>query len=115
MWAFFQDNVAHRSLAAPPVWRATVPSPTQRQLSTEQVTAFAKEAFGVPVVQASPLSGGTFAAVWRVGLADQREVVLKVGPLPEVPIRGACTSAGAAGRGIGSGTQHRRGLLRIPR
>jgi fructosamine-3-kinase len=63
-----------------------VPSPTQRQLSLDDVAAFAREAFGLPIAHAAPLEGGTFAAVWKVGLADRREVVLKVGPLPGVPI-----------------------------
>ncbi|GIH06980.1 phosphotransferase [Rhizocola hellebori] len=61
-------------------------SPTQRQLTLAQVAAFAEEAFGLPVAQAAPLEGGTFAAVWKVGLVDGREAVLKVGPLPGVPI-----------------------------
>jgi aminoglycoside phosphotransferase (APT) family kinase protein len=50
------------------------------------VAAFADEAFGLPVKRAAPLDGGTFAAVWKVGLLDGQEVVLKVGPRPEVPI-----------------------------
>lgn len=36
----------------------------------------------VGVVDAVELGGGTFAAVWRVTLADGREVVVKVGPPP---------------------------------
>jgi len=37
-------------------------------------------AFGVNVSDAAELSGGGFAAVWRAGLADGRDVVVKVGP-----------------------------------
>jgi len=40
-------------------------------------------AFGVNVSDAAELSGGGFAAVWRAGLADGREMVVKVGPAAE--------------------------------
>ena len=37
-------------------------------------------AFRVNVSDAAELSGGGFAAVWHAGLADGRDVVVKVGP-----------------------------------
>lgn len=37
---------------------------------------------GTQVIGAEELSGGTFAAVWRADLADDRQVVVKVGPPP---------------------------------
>lgn len=48
----------------------------------------ARTAFGpdVAVVEHVELSGGSFAAVRRVTLSDGRDVVLKVGPSPEVPL-----------------------------
>ncbi|BCJ77399.1 phosphotransferase [Catellatospora sp. IY07-71] len=47
-----------------------------------------REAFGasVAVVDCAELSGGGFAAVWRVRLSDGRDVVLKAGPGPELPL-----------------------------
>ncbi|MFI5936331.1 phosphotransferase [Actinoplanes sp. NPDC051494] len=39
---------------------------------------------GASVRDATELAGGTFAAVWRVALADGREVVVKAGPPPGV-------------------------------
>ena len=62
-------------------------SPTQRQLTDEEVKAYARQAFpGVSVIECKPLGGGTFAAVWRVGLSDGRDTVLKVGPPPQTPL-----------------------------
>jgi aminoglycoside phosphotransferase (APT) family kinase protein len=59
-------------------------SPTQRQLTAVDVAALARASFGpaTSVVHAAPLTGGGFAAVWRVRLADGRDTVLKVGPPP---------------------------------
>jgi aminoglycoside phosphotransferase (APT) family kinase protein len=47
-----------------------------------------RTAFGpdVAVQECVELTGGGFAAVWRVTLSDRRDVVLKVGPSPEVPL-----------------------------
>ncbi|HEY3502115.1 MAG TPA: phosphotransferase [Actinocatenispora sp.] len=56
-------------------------SPTQRALSRADVLSVLADALGdVGVVDAAELGGGTFAAVWRVALADGREVVVKVAP-----------------------------------
>jgi fructosamine-3-kinase len=64
---------------------AVPPSPTQRTLTPSGVLGYAREAFGteIGVTECAPLSGGGFAAVWRVELTDGRSVVLKVGPPPE--------------------------------
>jgi aminoglycoside phosphotransferase (APT) family kinase protein len=58
------------------------PSPTQRQLTTGEVAALVHASFGPrsAVADAVPLTGGGFAAVWRVRLRDGRDTVLKVGP-----------------------------------
>jgi fructosamine-3-kinase len=61
-----------------------VPSPTQRELTVGDVIALARIAFGADstVEFARPLTGGGFATVWRLDLADGRQTVLKVGPAP---------------------------------
>ncbi|MGC4892701.1 phosphotransferase family protein [Micromonospora sp. DT31] len=61
-------------------------SPTQRDLDPGQVRRFltASLGSGAEVADCGPLSGGGFAAVWWVRLADGRDVVLKVGPPPHV-------------------------------
>jgi aminoglycoside phosphotransferase (APT) family kinase protein len=63
-------------------------SPTQPELTPDGVTAMARTAFDADtaVAECAELSGGGFAAVWRVRLSDGRDVVLKVGPSPEVPL-----------------------------
>lgn len=58
-------------------------SPTQRDLTRADVDRHAAETLGVGVRDAAELSGGGFAAVWRLALDDGRDVVLKVGPPPE--------------------------------
>lgn len=62
-----------------------MPSPTQVALTPGDVAGYVTDAFGstVTVRSCAPLSGGGFAAVWRVALSDGREVVLKVGPDPQ--------------------------------
>lgn len=58
-------------------------SPTQPALSRAGVESVLADGLGaVDVVDAAELSGGTFATVWRVALADGREIVVKVGPPP---------------------------------
>jgi aminoglycoside phosphotransferase (APT) family kinase protein len=59
-------------------------SPTQRVIGPADMAQLTREAFGagVDVVATRPLSGGGFAAVFRLELSDSRTVVLKVGPPP---------------------------------
>ncbi|MFG1739073.1 phosphotransferase family protein [Micromonospora chalcea] len=63
-------------------------SPTQRVLDPAQVRRYLTASLGpdAEVEGCGPLSGGGFAAVWWVRLADGRDVVLKVGPPPHVPL-----------------------------
>ena len=65
---------------------APVSSPTQRALTTVDVEGLVHASFGadVGVTEGAPLSGGGFAAVWRVRLDDGRQVVLKVAPPPGI-------------------------------
>jgi aminoglycoside phosphotransferase len=55
-------------------------------MSPGEVADLAHVAFGaeVPIVRCEPLSGGGFAAVWRVDLGDGRRTVAKIGPAPGV-------------------------------
>jgi aminoglycoside phosphotransferase (APT) family kinase protein len=57
-------------------------SPTQRDVTFAELSAYARRAFGhtAAITAAEPLSGGGFAAVWRVDLADGRRTVAKIGP-----------------------------------
>ena len=57
-------------------------SPTQRDLDESEIARYVREAFGsdAEAVAMSLLSGGGFASVTRIDLADGRSVVLKVGP-----------------------------------
>jgi aminoglycoside phosphotransferase (APT) family kinase protein len=66
----------------------TGPSPTQRILDPADVARFVAASFpaGRRVAGCAPLTGGGFAAVWRVALDDGSAVVLKVGPPPGVPL-----------------------------
>jgi aminoglycoside phosphotransferase (APT) family kinase protein len=63
-------------------------SPTQRDVTVADIAALAREAFGpaTTVENAQPLSGGGFASVWRVDLADGRRTVVKIGPAADVPL-----------------------------
>ncbi|MEV0128877.1 aminoglycoside phosphotransferase family protein [Dactylosporangium sp. NPDC050688] len=61
-------------------------SPTQRTLTAGDLTALLRERAGLTAVHCGPLSGGTFAAVWRAALDDGRDVVVKVGPPAGVPL-----------------------------
>jgi aminoglycoside phosphotransferase (APT) family kinase protein len=58
-------------------------SPTQRNLDFSAIAGRLQPVFGVDVSTATELSAGGFATVWRAGLADGREVVVKVGPPAE--------------------------------
>ena len=57
-------------------------SPTQRDLGEAEIARYVRDAFGpdAKAVAVVPLSGGGFASVTRIELADGRSVVLKVGP-----------------------------------
>jgi aminoglycoside phosphotransferase (APT) family kinase protein len=55
-------------------------SPTQPPVSEEDVSRIVADGIGAGVIDAGPLSGGTFAVVWRADLDDGRRVVVKVGP-----------------------------------
>ena len=59
-------------------------SPTQRDLSPDDVAEFVRASFGPDrqLRDCGPLAGGGFAAVWWVRLDDGRDVVLKVAPPP---------------------------------
>ena len=66
--------------------RGGMGSPTQRDLSADHIGRLVSAALGVDVADAAALAGGGFAAVWRARLADGRDVVVKVGPAPTVPL-----------------------------
>ncbi|RLP98488.1 phosphotransferase family protein [Micromonospora sp. CV4] len=76
----------------------TLVSPTQRPLTTDDVTYLVHASFGprVGVLDAGPLDGGGYATVWWVRLDDDREVVLKLSPPPGTPLlryeRGLCAA-----------------------
>jgi aminoglycoside phosphotransferase (APT) family kinase protein len=57
-------------------------SPTQRVLDHDDVATLVAASFGAHrgVVDCGPMTGGGFAAVWRVTLDDGRSVVLKASP-----------------------------------
>jgi aminoglycoside phosphotransferase (APT) family kinase protein len=61
-----------------------VTSPTQRQLGRREVAEYARAAFDLDITGCAELTGGGYAAVWRVDLADGRTTVLKVAPPPDV-------------------------------
>ncbi|MGI5242375.1 phosphotransferase family protein [Dactylosporangium sp. CA-139066] len=65
---------------------SAVISPTQRQLDAGAVSDLLRERFGRVAVHCGPLSGGTFAAVWRVVLDDGTEAAVKIGPPAGVPL-----------------------------
>ena len=58
-------------------------SPTQRDLGETEIARYVRDAFGpdAKAVAVAPLSGGGFASVTRIDLADGRSVVLKVARL----------------------------------
>lgn len=63
-------------------------SPTRRDLDPDQVRRYLVASLGpaARMADCGPLAGGGFAAVWWVRLVDGRDVVLKVGPPPQVPL-----------------------------
>ena len=65
-----------------------VRSPTQRELHNADIAHLIRLGLDTTVVNAAELTGGGFAAVWRAGLADGRDVVVKVGPPADVRLLG---------------------------
>jgi aminoglycoside phosphotransferase (APT) family kinase protein len=65
---------------------SAVISPTQRRLRPDDVTALLRERFGRVAVHCGALTGGTFAAVWRVVFDDGTEAAVKIGPPAGVPV-----------------------------
>jgi len=61
-------------------------SPTQPALSEQDIDRIVRTGLGVAITGASELGGGTFAAVWKAGLPDGREVVIKVAPPPSARV-----------------------------
>ncbi|WP_212999452.1 phosphotransferase [Winogradskya consettensis] len=58
-------------------------SPTRRDLDLRTLDTWIAPVLGASVREASELSGGTFAAVWRATLTDGREIVVKTAAAPE--------------------------------
>ena len=63
-------------------------SPTQRELRIDDIALLIRQGLDTTVVNASELTGGSFATVWRATLADGRDVVVKVGPPPDARLLG---------------------------
>ncbi|MGC5030835.1 hypothetical protein [Micromonospora sp. DT229] len=63
-------------------------SPTQQVLTPTEVADYIEASFSGArqVADCGPLTGGGFATVWWVRLDDGAQVVLKVGPPPQVPL-----------------------------
>ncbi|WP_066937543.1 phosphotransferase family protein [Microtetraspora fusca] len=61
-------------------------SRTKRRLSPAQLSTLVLHALGAGVVSARELPDGFANAVWRLGLDDGRDVVLKVGPPPDLEL-----------------------------
>ncbi|MEV0974408.1 phosphotransferase family protein [Microtetraspora glauca] len=61
-------------------------SKTKRRLSPAQLDALVLDALGTGIVSAQELPDGFANAVWRLGLEDGRQVVLKVGPPPDLEL-----------------------------
>ena len=63
---------------------------TQRTMDATTVRRLVATSLGagVQVVSTCPLTGGEFAAVWRVDLTDGRALALKAGPPDAVPLLG---------------------------
>ncbi|GAA0409893.1 phosphotransferase [Acrocarpospora corrugata] len=61
-------------------------SRTKRRLSAAELDALVLDALGVGMVSSEELPDGFANAVWRLGLEDGRDVVLKVGPPPDLKL-----------------------------
>ncbi|MBF8191523.1 phosphotransferase [Nonomuraea sp. K274] len=59
-------------------------SRTKRRLSPAELDALARRALGAGVTTSTELTDGYANAVWRLGLDDGREVVLKLSPPPDL-------------------------------
>ncbi|WP_182886088.1 phosphotransferase family protein [Microbispora sp. H10885] len=59
-------------------------SRTKRRLSPAQLGEIARDALGCGLTSSEELTDGFANAVWRLGLDDGRQVVLKVGPPPDL-------------------------------
>ncbi|MBX6386457.1 MAG: aminoglycoside phosphotransferase family protein [Microbispora sp.] len=59
-------------------------SRTKRRLSPAQIDEVARDALGCGVASSVELTDGYANAVWRLGLEDGRQVVLKLGPPPDL-------------------------------
>ncbi|WP_250007438.1 aminoglycoside phosphotransferase family protein [Actinoplanes sp. M2I2] len=57
-------------------------SPTQPRIGVDGIAGIVRDGLGALVSEATELTGGGFAAVWRASLSDGRDVVVKVGPPP---------------------------------
>ncbi|GII77274.1 phosphotransferase [Sphaerisporangium rufum] len=60
-------------------------SKTKRRLTTAQLEELILEATGTGVTSTEELTDGFANAVWRIALADGRQVVLKAAPPPDLP------------------------------
>ncbi|MET7426556.1 aminoglycoside phosphotransferase family protein [Dactylosporangium sp. NPDC005555] len=85
-------------------------SPTQRLYTEQDMAALLHERFGLQTIHCGPLSGGTFATVWRATLGDGRDVAVKVGPPAGVPLlryeRGVIAAEARYYRTVGAATTH---------
>jgi Predicted aminoglycoside phosphotransferase len=59
-------------------------SRTKRQLSPAQLQTLISDTLGAQIASSEELTDGFANAVWRLGLADGRQVVLKVSPPPDM-------------------------------
>lgn len=67
------------------------PAITDPALTPDQLAAIVRHAFGprATLVEAVPVGGGTVNEVWRLRVAGERDVILRVAPSPEAAARGA--------------------------
>ncbi|WP_214102991.1 phosphotransferase family protein [Acrocarpospora catenulata] len=61
-------------------------SRTKRRLTAAELDALVLDALGVGMVSSEELTDGFANAVWRLGLEDGRDVVLKVSPPPDLKL-----------------------------
>ncbi len=63
-------------------------SRTKRQLNPSQLQTLIADTLGAQIVSSAELPDGFANAVWRLALADGRDVVLKVSPPPDMKLLG---------------------------